>query len=312
MIGGNNKTRREPPVTTATATIAYEPKRENETLARSVIEDMSVLVSPPDVYLKISDMIAENTASAQQLSEVIMRDPSLTARILKLVNSSYYGLRTKVDTVSRAVAVIGMHELSSLVYSMCAVQSFSRISSSITNMNTFWRHGVYCGLVAKGIATRLNCLNTERLFVAGLLHDLGTLTINARFPEIAEQTIFQAAGDEAVLARAEQEALGFDHAYLGALMLESWHMPETTCDAIRYHHQPHAAKITPFEASIVHAADILANFSGTGSFSETSANSDDIAGDIAGILDLPVEFDHDELLEQVDQQFVETIYLLVA
>lgn len=289
-----------------------EIKPSNEALAHSIVGDMSALVSPPDVYLKISDMISENTASAAQFSDVIMRDPSLAARILKLVNSSYYGLRTKVDTVTRAVAVIGMHELSSLVYSMCAVQSFSRISSGITNMNTFWRHGVYCGLVAKAIATKANCLNTERLFVAGLLHDVGTLTINARFPEIAEDSIFKAAGDEAKLALAEHEALGFDHAYLGALMLESWHLPAATCDAIRYHHQPKAAKVTTLEASILNAADTLANFSGTGSFAEKIADSDDIPADICAELELPVDFDHDALLEQVDQQFVETIYLLVA
>lgn len=297
---------------TATAVVEQELKPTNEALVKSIIDDMSVLVSPPDVYLKISDMISENTASAQQMSEVIMRDPSLAARILKLVNSSYYGLRTKIDTVSRAVAVIGMHELSSLVYSMCAVQSFSKISSSVTNMNTFWRHGVWCGLAAKALATRMNCLNTERLFVAGLLHDIGSLTINARFPEIAEETIFKSGGDEGIMAKAENSALGFDHAYLGAKMLENWNMPEATVDAIRYHHQPHAAKVTNLEASILNAADILANYSGTGSFSETIAPQDKIPEDVSALLQMPADFDRDELLQQVDEQFIETIYLLVA
>ncbi len=296
----------------ATSLEFEELKPSNEPLARSIVGDMSALVSPPDVYLKISDMISDNMASAAQFSDVILRDPSLAARILKLVNSSYYGLRTKVDTVTRAVAVLGMHELSSLVYSMCAVQSFSRISSGVTNMNTFWRHGVYCGLVAKAIATKANCLNTERLFVAGLLHDVGTLTINARFPEIAEESIFKAEGNEAKLVQAEHDALGFDHAYLGALMLEGWNLPAASCDAIRYHHQPKAAKVTVLEASILNAADTLANYSGTGSFAEKIAERDDIPADICAELELPADFDHDELLEQVDQQFVETIYLLVA
>ncbi|MDA0822777.1 MAG: HDOD domain-containing protein [Proteobacteria bacterium] len=284
----------------------------NAALAQSLVEDMSALVSPPDIYLKISDMISDDSASAQQMSEVIMRDPSLAARILKLVNSSYYALPSKVDTVSRAVAVIGMHELSSLVYSMCAVQSFSRISSRVTNMNTFWRHGVYVGLAAKALAQELNCLNTERLFIAGLLHDIGTLTINARFSEIAETAIFNAAGNEALVATAEYEALGFDHAYLGALMLERWHLPKATCDAIRYHHQPVLAKVTPLEASILFAADVLANYSGTGSFSEAMTDQDEIPREISECLELPEDFDKDSLLEAVDQQFIETIYLLLA
>lgn len=301
-------------MTSATATVTedFDPIEPNESLARSVSEDVSTLVSPPDVYLKINDLISSNTASAEQISEVVMRDPSLAARVLKLVNSSYYALPSKIDTVSRAVALIGTHELSSLVYSMCAIQSFSKMSSHVTNMNTFWRHGVYCGLAAKAIAEHTDCLNTERLFVAGLLHDIGTLTINARFPEIAEEGVFKARGDERNLVRFEQEALGFDHAYLGAMMLESWHMPAATCDAIRYHHRPRDAKITPLEASIVHAADTLANFSGTGSFSEAIAEGDDIAREIKELIELPADFNHDALLEQVDMQFVETIYLLVA
>ena len=298
---------------TATADLPEQaPAQANESFARSVIDDMSTLVSPPDVYLKINELIASDTASAQQIGAVVMHDLSLTARVLKLVNSSYYALPTKVDTITRAVALIGTAELSSLVFSMCAVQSFSRISSSVTNMNTFWRHGVYCGLAAKAIATRINCLNTERLFVAGLLHDIGTLTINSRFPEIAEEAIFNARGDEANMIQFEQSAIGFDHAYLGALMLENWHMPEATCDAIRYHHQPRTAEVTPLEASIVHAADTLANYSGTGSFSETIAEHDDIAADLKALIELPAEFDHDELLDEADRQFVETIYLLVT
>ena len=296
---------------TATAK-KLEPPQGNESLARSVIEDMSSLVSPPDVYLKISEMLGDNTASAEELSEVIMSDPSLAARVLKLVNSSYYALPSKIDTLSRAIAIIGMHELSSLVYSLCAVQSFSRISSAVTNMNTFWRHGVYTGLAAKALAERMNCISSERLFVTGLLHDIGTLTINARFPEIAEDTVYKSGGDENKLALAEQEALGFDHAYLGALMLENWELPAATCDAIRYHHQPRNAQVTTLEASIVHIADAFANVSGTGGFSETLTEAEDVADEVLALIELPDDFDRGELLEEVDIRFVETIYLLVA
>ena len=228
------------------------------------------------MYLKITDMISNDTASADEFSDIILRDPGLTARILKLVNSSYFGLPSKVDTVSRGVAILGMSEFSSLVYSVCAVQSFSRISSGVTNMNTFWRHGVYVGLCAKALAVRLGCLNTERLFVAGLLHDIGTLQINAKFPDAAEAMILNAEGDESNIIEAERESLGFDHAYLGGLMLENWNLPEATCDALRYHHNPRGAEVTALEANILSASDTLANYSGTGSFSETVAEHDEL------------------------------------
>ena len=205
-----------------------------------------------------------------------------------------------------------MSELSSLVYSVCAVQSFSRISVGVTNMNTFWRHGVYVGLRAKALAVRLDCLNTERLFVAGLLHDIGTLTINAKFPDAAEAMILNAEGDESNIIEAERESLGFDHAYVGGLMLENWNLPEATCDAIRYHHNPRGAEVTALEGNILSAPDTLANYSGTGGFSETIAEHDELSPSISELLDLTADIDRDALLEEVDQQFIGTIYLLIA
>ena len=292
-------------------TPALEELHRGERLAQILIDDMSDLVSPPEVYVKISDMLAENTASASEFAEVILRDPSLAARVLRMVNSPYYALRNKVDTVSQAITIIGMNDLSSVVYSMCAVQSFSRISDTVTNIKTFWSHGVYCGLVAKALATRINCLQPERLFVAGLLHDIGTLTINAKVPELAEENIIVTAGSESALAATEREWLGLDHAALGALMLQGWQLPAATCEAIRFHHDPGAAVTNPLEAGLVHVADELANASAMGGFSELIAENDDIDPGLFEHIGLTSEFDSDELLAEVQQQFIETIYLLV-
>ena len=283
-----------------------------ECIARSLIDDMSALVSPPDVCLKVAEMVGSNTASAEEFGEVIIRDPSFAARILKLVNSPYFGLRTKVGTVSRAVAVIGTNELSNLVYSLCAVKTFSGISSALTNMNTFWRHSVYCALAGGSLAKRANILHPERLFVAGLLHDIGTLIINARLPEIAEKIILSASGDEHALYLAEQEQLGFDHARLGAMMLRNWNLPETTCDAIAWHHEPGRAAAASMESSLVHVGDRLANLSGVGSYCEQVTESGNFDQDALALIGLDVDFDQHELMDEVDRQFVETIYLLVA
>ena len=292
-------------------TPALEELHRGERLAQILIDDMSDLVSPPEVYIKISNMLGENTASASEFADVILLDPSLAARVLRMVNSPYYALRNKVDTVSQAITIIGMNDLSSVVYSMCAVQSFSRISSTITNIKTFWSHGVYCGLVAKALATQINCLQPERLFVAGLLHDIGTLTINAKVPELAEENIIVTAGSESALAAAERERLGLDHAALGAFMLQGWQMPAATCDAIRFHHDPGAAATNPLEAGLVHVADELANASGMGGFSELIAETEDIDPALFELIGLTNEFDYDGLLAEVQQQFVEAIYLIV-
>lgn len=283
-----------------------------EQTVRSIVDDTSILISPPDIYLRINEMIADNRASAEQFAGIIAHDPGLTARLLKLVNSSYYGLPSKVDTISRAFTIVGLHELTNLVNSICAVKTFSKLSSEITNMNTFWRHGIYTGIAAREIAIQTNCLNPERLFVAGLLHDVGSLAINRKYPELAGESISASEGNEQALARLEREALGFDHAELGALMFSSWNLPAATCEAIRYHHNPDAAEGHAHEAGIIHVADALANASGTGSFSETVAEVIDLDSEVLAPMGIDSDYDYEQLLGVVDQKFIETVYLLVA
>lgn len=284
----------------------------SEQIARSLVDDLGALVSPPDIALKINDLVADERTVIEDIAGVVIRDPALTAKVLRLANSAYYGLQTKVDTVSRAVMLLGMREMQKLVCAIAAVQTFSRLSSSVTNMNTFWRHGVYVGLMAQAIARRANILHPERLFVAGVMHDIGTLVINQRFPELAEGMIRDAAGDEDLLYALEHERLGFDHAYLGGLMLQRWRLPATLSEAIGAHHAPHRARGVGLDAAILKLADVVANFSGTGSFSEMIAPRD--SSDIALLARYGVDLQcsNDELMDEVDQQFVETIYLLVG
>ncbi|MBK6659040.1 MAG: HDOD domain-containing protein [Proteobacteria bacterium] len=283
-----------------------------ERIARSLIEDMSALVSPPDVCLKINELVADDSTSLEQLALVVIRDPNLTARILKLANSAFYGLPGRVDTITRAVMLLGMGEIQKIVTSVCAVQTFSRLSSSVTNMNSFWRHGVYTGLVAQAIARRARVLHPERLFVAGMLHDIGTLLINKRFPEIAQSVIIEAAGDEDKLHVLEQRDLGFDHAMLTGMMLDSWNLPDTLVDTVYWHHEPQRARRAGAEAAILKVADAVANCSGTGSYSERIPREQQ--ADVSPLANhgLAIDCSGEELMDEVDPQFIEAIYLIVA
>lgn len=283
-----------------------------ERIARSLIEDTSALVSPPDVCLKINELMADDSTSLEQLALVVIRDPNLTARILKLANSSFYGLPSRVDTVTRAVMLLGMAEIQKIVTAVCAVQSFSRLSSAITNMNSFWRHSVYTGLVAQALARRARVLHPERLFVAGMLHDVGTLLINQRFPEIAQTTIVEAAGDEDALQDFEQRDLGFDHALLGGMMLDSWKLPGTLVDTVYWHHAPHRAHSAGTEAAILKVADVVANYSGTGSYSERIPREQVADLSLLANFGLNIDCSGEELMDEVDPQFIEAIYLIVT
>jgi HD-like signal output (HDOD) protein len=144
------------------------------------------------------------------------------------------------------------------------------------------------------------------------MHDVGTLVINQRFPELAEGIIRDAAGDEDLLFTLEQERLGFDHAYLGGLMIQSWRLPATLAEAIGAHHTLHRARGVGFDAAILKFADAVANFSGTGSYSEMIPPRDTSDAALLGRYGIELQCSNDELMDEVDQQFVETIYLLVG
>lgn len=230
------------------------------------IRDASALVSPPDVCIKLFELMESENTTAQTLGSVIARDPSLTARLLRIVNSSFYGFSRRIDTVSRAVAVIGMSELYNLVVAVSAITSFSRIPNFIINIDTFWRHGIYCGILAREIARRCKMLHPERMFVGGVLHDIGSLIVYNRAPETIKDLLLAAQGSETILHGLETKAFGFSHADLGGLLLDRWLLPSELIQAVRHHHEPGSAESSALEAAIIHVADAMANHCEQGAF----------------------------------------------
>jgi HD-like signal output (HDOD) protein len=139
------------------------PEASAAELAQRLIGDVSFLVSPPDVCIKVFGLLESGQASAQEIGDVISHDPSLTARLLQLVNSSFFNFARRVDTVSRAITVLGTRELYSLVLAVSAIKSFSRLPVTLVNIDTFWRHGIFTGLLAREIARKIRILHPERL-----------------------------------------------------------------------------------------------------------------------------------------------------
>ncbi len=234
--------------------------------AEGWLKDSASLVSPPDICIKIFELMETNQASAQTLGSVISRDPSLTARLLRIVNSSFYGFPHRIDTVSRAVTVIGVSELYNLVVTVSAITSFSRIPNFIVNIDTFWRHSVSCGILSRELARRCRVLHPERLFVAGILHDIGSLVMYHRAPERIKNLLLAAQGNETILQHLEKKEFGFNHADIGGMLLSRWQLPPLLQEVVRCHHDPDAASEARLEAAIVHIADGLANQSEQGAF----------------------------------------------
>ncbi len=281
--------------------------------AKAWVADASSLVSPPDVCVRLLELVETPETSAADLGTVLSQDPNLTARLLRIVNSSYYNFPSRIDTVSRAVTVVGIRELYSLVLAVSAVQVFTRIPAQLVNMDTFWRHSIYCGLIARGLARRRRILHPERLFIAGLLHDIGSLLLYQRVPEKARDLLLAADGDEQALYEAELGALGFSHADLGGLMMELWKLPVPLQEAVRFHHSPAQAQDGKLEAAIVHIAEALANRSEIGAFCEEPSENTTVIPEAWDALGLPEsELDEEELIGEAGLQFTETATILRA
>jgi putative nucleotidyltransferase with HDIG domain len=232
----------------------------------ALLDDVEGLVSPPGVCLRLFELIHAPTTGVKDIAAVVGVDPNLTSRLLRLANSSFYNFARKIDTISRAVAVIGTAELYQLVLSVSAVKTFSSIPNELVKMDTFWRHSVYTGLLARALAIRINVLHPERLFVSGLMHDIGSLVLYHQRPDAMRDILLVAEGDEEVLYQAELDTFRLSHATVAGYLMEQWQLPEELIDAVTWHHQPERAEKARMEAHILYLANHLINESEQGNF----------------------------------------------
>lgn len=225
--------------------------------AKELVEGSVRLVSLPEVCIRINEMLDDPNVTVTSLGNVIIQDTSLTARLLKMVNSSFYGYEARIETVSRAVTVIGLRELRGLVIAASAVEMFSNVPEESLNKVRFWRHSLYCGVIARLLAEKCNVLHSERLFVAGLLHDIGKLIIAQRLPDVAKEVLDEIQLGQRPALEIEKELLGFTHAEVGCELMTSWNMPETLINSVSHHHDPRASKNGVIETCLVHIANSL-------------------------------------------------------
>ncbi len=227
--------------------------------AESLVKNSPELVSLPAVVMKVAEMLANEACSAAEIAAAVSQDPALAARLLKIVNSPYYGFSGRVDTISRAVALVGVDVLYTLILTTSVVHGFRRIPASLVNMNDFWLHSIYCGEIARMLAREAAVLHGERLFVAGLLHRVGSLIFYMKMPERAREILMLADGDDRLLPELERELIGFTYAEVGAELAKAWKLPLALSEAIRWHTQPERAESHGVEASLVYLANSLKN-----------------------------------------------------
>jgi HD-like signal output (HDOD) protein len=214
-------------------------------------------VSLPEVYLQVKKVIDDPEATMADLAAAISIDPGMTAMVLKLVNSAFYGMPRKVETISRAVGILGMQPLHDLVLAVSVTKSFSGLSQQVMNMKIFWANSIFSALAARELARKCFLVDSERMFVEGLLRDLGHLLLYQHLPEQAEEAMKTSANTGEPIHTTEQRLLGFDYTQVGKALVDTWQLPKNLGEAIRHQNNPSATPDYQFEAALLNIAGAL-------------------------------------------------------
>ena len=221
---------------------------------KSFVNDLPTL---PIVFQELFTRMQDPDAEISELADVIARDPALTAKILKLVNSAFYGRDNRISTIGRAIIIMGFHAVRSAALAVSVLDQFKGVESKAAafTLDGFWRHSIGVSCIAKQLSIVLKVAESEDAFVAGLLHDVGKLVMLQHFPEDVDD-LCRAASEQQLSWRACEEALyPTNHANIGRALFRAWNFPAPVVEAVSCHHEPTAASRHAELASIVHLAD---------------------------------------------------------
>jgi putative nucleotidyltransferase with HDIG domain len=201
---------------------------------KKTFNDTLKLYSLPQTLAEVIRVVSDDNSSADDLAGVLMKDPALTTKVLRVVNSPFYGVGRQIGTVSQAVVTLGMRQVTALALSTSIYGMTEKWQSQFDRMR-FWRHSLEVAIAARSIGEKIGVKNLEEIFVAGLLHDIGLLVIEQSFPDQFAK-VWKQSLRRGGLADLEEEAWGTNHARVGQFMLEQWQLPESICMAVGAHH----------------------------------------------------------------------------
>ena len=258
-------------------------------LLPEIIAKADSLQAAPGVVSQVLTLTADPDFSMDQLVRLVRMDPALTAHVLKMCNSPYYGLRQKVASLDHAIAVLGVNALVDMVLSSGLLRIFSGKAQDgyLLKKGQLWRHTMACGLIVQKLAVGFK-INSSIIFTAALLHDVGKLVLS----QFVSQSFYEIESlieeQHYTLVEAEREVLGIDHAALGGIIVEKWALPENIISAITYHHHPLDVPGPQNMVMLVALANQLANAVEYG-LEMAEANTETSIGQLAQALNIKME-----------------------
>lgn len=208
----------------------------------------------PEMANRILRMAEEPSVNIKDVAGEIQKDPAITARILKVINSSFYAMRREVSSVQQAVTLLGLQQVRNLVVTLLVVNRFKEPPEAFYKMSQFWNHSLGVALISQILSKKFDYEQQADLYLAGLLHDIGKIMFQVYFPEELEEAKTYLDKEKCTMFEAECHVYGFSHAELGAWIAEKWNLPRLLKLGIQYHHDCEASPDTLF-AALLQASD---------------------------------------------------------
>jgi HD-like signal output (HDOD) protein len=225
---------------------------------RELVEHVQGLPALPSMLQQINQMIPNPKISAQEVAQVISSDLGLTSRVLRVVNSPYYGFPNRITTITQAIVILGFNTITSIVLSSSVLDLLGRRAKpGRLDRTELWKHSIGCGAAARVIGRRLNYPILEELFIAGLLHDVGKIVLDQFLPDQFTEVLDLVGSRDLRIVEAEAQILGATHADVGAWLFERWNLSKGLVETTRCHHNPALASDNSKIAEIIHVSDIL-------------------------------------------------------
>ena len=257
------------------------------------LQEVTELISLPEVYLKVRQLMDDPAADIYDFAEVISVDPNLSTRVLKVVNSAYFGFPEPVESIPRAINMIGIGPLHNMVLGISAISSLT-LPNDILPLNTFWRASLFSGVLARLLAEKLKLSKSDHLFIAGLLHEIGHLVLYSKFPlqALAAQKIADEQGQ--AIHEAEMQIMGHHYGDIGAMLMANWNLPDNLQTLTRYQPTPETATQDKVETALINLAHACAHSEATENRDAADTVNDAGVLEMIGLTQEELEFSMDE------------------
>ncbi len=226
---------------------------------QNLIEDNIELFSLPEIVISLNTLLNDPNSTNEQISDLILQDAPLTIRLLKIVNSPYYNFSSPIETITQAINILGTKELSNFVITTKLINKFNYLPMQLISITEFWRHNLACAIAAKVISKELSISNSEQLYIAGLIHDIGKLVLYISQPALCESLIKKMKSRGLAVNQLEDKIFGYNHSDVGATLLAKWGLSKLVIQTTQLHHEPEQSSDYPIEVALIHLSNGIAN-----------------------------------------------------